>query len=62
MISVHVTSAEDTKVYGIRTEYNAQYFIPDFSSADLAYLLLTEVAESTRKKHWILYPGRVTMW
>ena len=58
LISVHVTSAEDTKVYGIRTEYNAQYFIPDFSSADLAYLLLTEVAESTNEKALDIVPGQ----
>jgi N-acetylmuramoyl-L-alanine amidase len=61
LISVHVTSAEDTKVYGIRTEYNAQYFIPDFSSADLAYLLL-KLQNRQMKKHWILYRGRMTMW
>ncbi len=58
LISVHVTSAEDTTVYGIRTEYNAQYFIPDFSSADLAYLLLTEVAESTNEKALDIVPGQ----
>ena len=58
LISVHVTSAEDTTVYGIRTEYNAQYFIPEFSSADLAYLLLTEVAESTNEKALDIVPGQ----
>lgn len=58
LISVHVTSAEDTTVYGIQTEYNAQYFIPDFSSADLAYLLLTEVAEATNEKALDIIPGQ----
>ena len=58
LISVHVTSVEDTTVYGIQTEYNAQYFIPDFSSADLAYLLLTEVAESTNEKALDIIPGQ----
>lgn len=58
LISVHVTSAEDTMVYGIRTEYNAQYFIPDFSSADLAYLLLAAVAESTNEKALDIVPGQ----
>mgnify|MGYP002517877610 FL=1 len=57
LISVHVTSAEDTTVYGIQTEYNAQYFIPDFSSADLAYLLLTKVAEATNEKALDIIPG-----
>ena len=58
LISVHVTSAEDTTVYGIRTEYNAQYFIPDFSSADLAYLLLTKVAETTNEKALDIISGQ----
>lgn len=58
LISVHVTSAEDTTVYGIQTEYNAQYFIPDFSSADLAYLLLTKVAEATNEKALDIIPGQ----
>lgn len=58
LVSVHVTSAEDTTVYGIQTEYNAQYFIPDFSSADLAYLLLTKVAEATNEKALDIIPGQ----
>nr|WP_256447419.1 N-acetylmuramoyl-L-alanine amidase [Kineothrix sp. MSJ-39] len=58
LISVHVTSTEDTTVYGIQTEYNAQYFIPDFSSADLAYLLLTKVAETTNEKALDIISGQ----
>lgn len=49
-ISVHLDSSEDTSLYGMRTIYNETYFIPDFASADLAYLLLEKVAASTNEK------------
>lgn len=49
-ISVHLDSSEDTSLYGMRTIYNETYFIPDFTSADLAYLLLEKVAASTNEK------------
>lgn len=50
LISVHVDSSEDTSLYGMRTIYNSTYFIPDFGSSDLAYLLLEKVAASTNEK------------
>lgn len=62
LISVHVTSAEDTTVYGIRTEYNAQYFIPDFPVRIWHICCLPKLQNRQMKKHWILYRGRMTMW
>ncbi len=50
LISLHADYEEDTSVYGMRTIYNETYFIPDFASADLAYLLLEKVAASTNEK------------
>lgn len=56
-ISVHADYAEDTSVYGMRTIYNETYFIPNFASADLAYLLLEKVAASTNEKALGFEPG-----
>ncbi len=50
LISVHADYAEDTSIYGMRTIYNETYFIPEFASSDLAYLLLEKVAASTNEK------------
>lgn len=50
LISVHGDSSDDTGLYGMRTIYNSSYFIPDFGSVDLAYLLLEKVAASTNEK------------
>ncbi|MBE5881575.1 MAG: N-acetylmuramoyl-L-alanine amidase [Lachnospiraceae bacterium] len=50
LISVHADYADDTSLYGMRTIYNETYFIPNFASADLAYLLLEKVAASTNEK------------
>lgn len=49
-ISVHADYSDDTSLYGMRTIYNETYFIPNFASADLAYLLLEKVAASTNEK------------
>ena len=56
-ISVHADYAEDTSLYGMRTIYNETYFIPNFASADLAYLLLEKVAASTNEKAIGFEPG-----
>lgn len=50
LISIHVAQEEDSSRYGIRTKYNDTFFIPDFSSADLSYILLEKVAASTNEK------------
>ena len=50
LISVHAAQEEDSSRYGIRTKYNDTFFIPDFSSADLSYILLEKVAASTNEK------------
>lgn len=50
LVSIHADSDEDTSLYGMRTVYNSTYFIPDFGSADLAYLLLEKVAAKTNEK------------
>lgn len=50
LISVHADYADDTSLYGMRTIYNETYFIPNFASADLGYLLLEKVAASTNEK------------
>lgn len=57
LISVHADYADDTTLYGMRTIYNETYFIPDFASADLAYLLLEKVAASTNEKAIGFEPG-----
>ncbi len=56
-ISVHADYADDTTLYGMRTIYNETYFIPNFASADLAYLLLEKVAASTNEKAIGFEPG-----
>lgn len=56
-ISVHADHADDTTLYGMRTIYNETYFIPNFASADLAYLLLEKVAASTNEKAIGFEPG-----
>lgn len=50
LISVHADYSDDTSVYGMRTIYNETYFIPNFASADLSYLLLEKVAAETNEK------------
>lgn len=50
LISVHGDFSDDSSLYGLRTIYNSTYFIPNFGSADLAYLLLEKVAASTNEK------------
>lgn len=50
LISVHAAQEEDSSRYGIRTKYNDTFFIPDFSSADLSYILLEKVAAGTNEK------------
>lgn len=50
LISVHADYSNDTSLYGMRTIYNETYFIPNFASADLAYLLLEKVAAQTNEK------------
>lgn len=50
LISIHAAQEEDSSRYGIRTKYNDTFFIPDFSSADLSYILLEKVASSTNEK------------
>jgi N-acetylmuramoyl-L-alanine amidase len=50
LVSIHADSSEDTSLYGMRTLYNGTYFIPEFSSADLAYLLLEKAAAKTNEK------------
>lgn len=57
LISVHADYADDTTLYGMRTIYNETYFIPNFASADLAYLLLEKVAASTNEKAIGFEPG-----
>lgn len=57
LISVHADYAEDTSLYGMRTIYNETYFIPNFASSDLAYLLLEKVAASTNEKAIGFEPG-----
>lgn len=57
LISVHADYDEDTTLYGMRTIYNETYFIPEFASADLAYLLLEKVAASTNEKAIGFEPG-----
>lgn len=57
LISVHADYAADTTLYGMRTIYNETYFIPEFASADLAYLLLEKVAASTNEKAIGFEPG-----
>lgn len=57
LISVHADHADDTTLYGMRTIYNETYFIPNFASADLAYLLLEKVAASTNEKAIGFEPG-----
>jgi len=56
-ISVHADLSDDTTLYGMRTIYNETYFIPNFASADLAYLLLEKVAASTNEKAIGFEPG-----
>lgn len=56
-ISVHTDYADDTTLYGMRTIYNETYFIPNFSSADLAYILLEKVAAGTNEKAIGFEPG-----
>ena len=48
---------ESYSLYGMRTIYNETYFIPEFASADLAYLLLEKVAASTNEKAIGFEPG-----
>ena len=57
LISVHADYADDTNLYGMRTIYNETYFIPNFASSDLAYLLLEKVALSTNEKAIGFEPG-----
>lgn len=57
LISVHADYDDDTSLYGMRTIYNETYFIPEFASADLAYLLLEKVAASTNEKAIGFEPG-----
>lgn len=57
LISVHADYDADTTLYGMRTIYNETYFIPEFASADLAYLLLEKVAASTNEKAIGFEPG-----
>lgn len=57
LISIHADYDEDTSVYGMRTVYNENYFIPKFASADLAYLVLEKVAASTNEKAIGFEPG-----
>ena len=57
LISVHADYSDDTTLYGMRTIYNETYFIPNFASADLAYLLLEKVAASTNEKALGFEPG-----
>lgn len=57
LISVHADYSDDTSLYGMRTIYNETYFIPNFASADLAYLLLEKVAASTNEKAIGFEPG-----
>ena len=57
LISVHADYDVDTTLYGMRTIYNETYFIPEFASADLAYLLLEKVAASTNEKALGFEPG-----
>ena len=57
LISVHADYDADSTLYGMRTIYNETYFIPEFASADLAYLLLEKVAASTNEKALGFEPG-----
>lgn len=49
-ISIHMAWDEDSSLYGMTAKYNDTYFIPDFNSADLSYLLLEKVASSSNEK------------
>ena len=57
-ISLHLAAnVEDSTVYGIRTFYNSTFFIPEFGSADLAYLLEEKVCNQTREEMFGISPG-----
>lgn len=50
LISIHVAQDADSSIYGMRTTYNDTFFIPEFSGADLGYILLEKVAARTNEK------------
>ncbi len=49
-IRIQVDSRDDSSVYGAAAVYNNDYFIPGFGSAELADVLLQEVAASVKGK------------
>lgn len=50
-LSIHGALEEtDTSIYGIATYYNENFFIPNFSSADFAYLIEENVTKSASAK------------
>lgn len=52
----------DTSLYGATTYYNESFFIPDFSSADFAYLVEEKVTEASNSKRLGLKPGDKGMY
>lgn len=49
-ISIHANLEEDSKIYGVKTLYNENFFIPGFGSVELADLMEREVVTSISGK------------
>lgn len=62
-LSIHGSLEEtDTSIYGIATYYNENFFIPNFSSADFAYLVEEKVTKSASAKALGLKAGDESMY
>lgn len=58
LISIHVSEdSNNEEANGVQTTYNPTYFIPKFSSIDLAYMIEREVVKSTGGKANGLIPA-----
>lgn len=62
-LSIHGALEEtDTSIYGIAAYYNETFFIPNFSSADFAYLVEEKVTKSASAKALGLKAGDESMY
>ncbi|MBD5464447.1 MAG: N-acetylmuramoyl-L-alanine amidase [Lachnospiraceae bacterium] len=62
-LSIHGALEEtDTSIYGITSYYNETFFIPNFSSADFAYLVEEKVTKSASAKALGLKAGEESMY